>query len=109
MTPIEFKNLVGRVGRIEFNLYGNVFLTRVEDTVNTQKYIDLIEKEIPKQKLSLISELSKPQKKVIVNCLAQGNIELAKYPPKQPAENYALMRKFALILLKDIMSNRNVS
>ena len=107
MTPIEFKNLVGRVGRIEFNLYGNVFLTRVEDTVNTQKYIDLIEKEIPKQKLSLISELSKPQKKVIVNCLAQGNIELAKYPPKQPAENYALMRKFALILLKDIMSNRN--
>ena len=67
----------------------------------------MIEKEIPKQKLSLISELSKPQKKVIVNCLAQGNIELAKYPPKQPAENYALMRKFALILLKDIMSNRN--
>lgn len=25
MTPVEFRNLVGRVGRIEFNLYGNVF------------------------------------------------------------------------------------
>lgn len=107
MTPVEFRNLVGRVGRIEFNLYGNVFLTRIEDNVETQKYVDLIEKEIPEQKLSLVSELSKPQKKVIVDCLAQGKIELLKHPSNQSVENYALMRKFALILLKDIMSNRN--
>ena len=107
MTSVEFRNLVGRVGRIEFNLYGNVFLTRIEDSVETQKYVDLIEKEIPEQKLSLISELSKPQKKVIVECLSKGNIELLKHPANQSIENYELMRKFALILLKDIMSNRN--
>lgn len=107
MTSVEFRNLVGRVGRIEFNLYGNVFLTRIEDNVETQKYVDLIEKEIPEQKLSLISELSKPQKKVIVECLSKGNIELLKHPANQSIENYELMRKFALILLKDIMSNRN--
>lgn len=107
MTPVEFRNLVGRVGRIEFNLYGNVFLTRLEDTVKLQKYVDLIETEIPKQKLSLATELSKTQKQVIVDCLSQGKIELLKYPSTQSVENYALMRKFALILLKDIMSNRN--
>lgn len=71
MTPVEFRNLVGRVGRIEFNLYGNVFLTRLEDTVKLQKYVDLIENEIPEQKLSLATELSKPQKQVIVDCLSQ--------------------------------------
>lgn len=107
MTPVEFRNLVGRVGRIEFNLYGNVFLTRIESNVEPQKYIDLIEKEIPEQRLSLVSELSTPQKKVIVDCLSKGNIELLKYPSSQSVENYALMRKFALILLKDIISDRN--
>lgn len=107
MTPVEFRNLVGRVGKIEFNLYGNVFLTRIENNVEPQKYVDLIETEIPEQKLSLVTELSKPQKKVIVDCLSRGKIELLKYPANQSVENYALMRKFALILLKDIMSNRN--
>lgn len=107
MTPVEFRNLVGRVGRIEFNLYGNVFLTRIDESVEPNKYVDLIETEIPEQKLSLVTELSKPQKKVIVDCLSQGKIELLKHPANQSVENYALMRKFALILLKDIISNRN--
>jgi len=26
MSPVEFRNLIGRVGRIEYNLYGNVFI-----------------------------------------------------------------------------------
>lgn len=107
MTPVEFRNLVGRVGRIEFNLYGNVFLTRIDESVEPNKYVDLIETDIPEQKLSLVTELSKPQKKVIVDCLSQGKIELLKHPANQSVENYALMRKFALILLRDIISNRN--
>ena len=28
MNQVEFKNLLGRVGRIEYNLYGNVFIIR---------------------------------------------------------------------------------
>ena len=104
MTPVDFKNLVGRVGRIEFNLYGNVFLVRTDKTINTQKYIELIENEVPEQKLSLVTELSKKQKKKIVECLRQGQIELLK-DEKQSYDNYSLMRKFALILLKDILSN----
>lgn len=107
MTPVDFRNLVGRVGRIEFNLYGNVFLVRLEDTIAQQKYIELIEQDVPKQKLSLVTELTKPQKQKIVESLLQGNIELLKYPKSQTHDNYTLMRKFALILLRDILANHN--
>lgn len=105
MTPVDFRNLVGRVGRIEFNLYGNVFLVRSENNVDSQKYVDLIEKDVPEQRLSLVTELSRNQKQKIVECLSHGKIELLKYPNSQSNENYALMRKFALILLKDILEN----
>lgn len=107
MTSVDFKNLIGRVGRIEFNLYGNVFLVRLDSKIDRQKYVELIEKDVPAQQLSLVSELTKPQKQKIIEALSQGTIELLKYPKSQTNENYALMRKFALILLKDIISARN--
>lgn len=106
MAAVDFKNLIGRVGRIEYSLYGNVFLVRLEQTTKKEKYIELVEKEIPNQKLSLVSELTKPQKEKIVECLVEGNIELLKYPSSQTNENYSLMRKFALILLNDILAGR---
>lgn len=107
MTPVEFKNLIGRVGRIEYNLFGNVFLTRIESKVKTENYTELIEKEVPAQKLSIVSELTNRQKKVIVECLATGNIELSGCTDKESFESYALMRKFALILLNDIIARRD--
>lgn len=105
MTPVEFKNLVGRVGRIEYNLYGNVFLVRYKDNQAVEKYKDLVTDKIPEQKLSLVSSLSTSQKQKVVESLVEGNIKLLKYPSKQTDDNYSLMRKFALILLKDITSN----
>ena len=33
MNVVDFKNLVGRVGRIEYNLFGNVFLVRLVESV----------------------------------------------------------------------------
>lgn len=106
MTPVDFRNLIGRVGRIEYNLYGNVFLVRLKENIDIKKYTELIEKEIPLQKLSLASELKPKYKQYIVESLLQGNIELLKQKG-QSLDNYSLMRKFALILLKDIMSNRS--
>ncbi len=55
----------------------------------------------------MVTELTNPQKQKIVDSLAQGNIELLKYPKSQTNDNYALMRKFALILLRDVIANRN--
>lgn len=107
MTPVDFRNLIGRVGRIEYNLYGNVFILRHKDTQKEETFRDLIEKEIPEQKISIISELTKPQKERIVEALLQGKIQFDKYPSGQTEDNYSLMRKFGLILLRDITNHRN--
>jgi hypothetical protein len=103
MTPVDFKNLIGRVGRIEYNLYGNVFLVRLEEKVKSEEFLNLLKKEIPEQKLSLVTQLTRPQKKLIVESLLHGNVELPRHPPKQSVDSYALMRKFANILLRDII------
>ncbi len=48
MDEVEFRNLVGRVGRIKYNLYGNVFLIRMEDNLKLKNYIDLLGRQIYK-------------------------------------------------------------
>jgi len=107
MTPVDFKNLVGRVGRIEYNLYGNVYLVRLSKNVKRYEFVDLLTHEVPEQKLSIASELSDNQKRKVVECLLAGNIELIKYPKNQSADSYALMRKFAIILLRDIVKDKD--
>jgi hypothetical protein len=107
MTPVDFRNLIGRVGRIDFGLYGNVYLVRMTDSVEKEKFEELLQEKVPEQKLSLVTELTIGQKKKVVECLLEGNIELLKYPKNQTADNYSLMRKFALILLCDIQKGKN--
>lgn len=104
-TPVDFRNLVGRVGRIKYNLYGNVFLTRLKKTTRTEKFIDYLQKDVPEQKLSLVTELTKPHKELIIQCLSCGNIEIPKDGMRE--NEYPIVRKFALILLRDIMRDRN--
>lgn len=105
MNIVDFKNLVGRVGRIEYNLFGNVFLVRLEENVKAEKFIKLIKDEVPDQRLSLVTQLSKAQKKRIVDSLLEGNVEFHKQ--KQSYDQFALMRKFAIILLRDITKGNN--
>lgn len=107
MRPVDFKNLIGRVGRIEYNLYGNVFLVRLDDRLDKEKFVGLLNAEVPPQQLSVVTELNKNQKKKIIESLLRGDIELLKHPKSQTNDEYDLMRKFALILLKDITSGRN--
>ena len=104
---------MGRVGRIEYNLYGNVFLMRLpEKQGHTRKMHDrkklekLLTGEVPPQELAVVQALSDNQKKHIVNCLADGNISLVDPKIKTP-DNYELMRNFAQILLKDILGGKN--
>ncbi len=110
MRPIDFRNLVGRVGRLEFNLHGNVFLIALSDKA-TDKYAKLLEAKVEPQKLSVAKGLTRPQKMHVINHLAAGNLEFPKYPNspnnKQSDDDYELMREFAIILLNDIMKNRN--
>ena len=105
MGPVDFRNLMGRVGRIEFNLYGNVFLVAIKWRTNKERYLSLLKEEIEPQKLSLVTALSNEQKEKIVKTLESGSTELLKEPDQSPSE-YSLVRKFSNILLKDIVNER---
>ena len=59
-----------------------------------------------KQTLSIEKGLTKPQKQNVIDVLLQGDVEFPKHPQKQTEDSYDLMRKFAIILLNDIMANR---
>ncbi len=105
MNEVEFKNLMGRVGRIEYNLYGNVYLVRLQQNDKKEKFESLLVSDVPEQKLSLVTELSNNQKKKIIQSLKDGDVEFSKHPKTQNEDEYDLMRKFGLILLKDINEN----
>lgn len=104
MRPIDFRNLAGRVGRLEFNLYGNVFLIATTEKAS-KKFEDLLSKKVDNQTLSVEKGLTKPQKKNVIETLKKGIVELPKWPEKQTVESYDLMRKLSIILLSDIMQN----
>lgn len=106
MTPIEFKNLLGRVGRIKYNLYGNVFIIRYSKHQSVDTIKKMLEGEVPEQKISLEKDIDATQKKYIVGCLVEGNAKFSPLPD-QSNESYDLMRKIGLILLRDITKDRN--
>lgn len=106
MSPVDFRNLMGRVGRIEFNLYGNVFLVCIKRKTNKKKYLELLHEEIQPQKLSVVTALNDEQKKTIVELLKEGKTELPKEIAKDE-ESRSLARKFTNILLRDIVGNRD--
>ena len=49
LDEVSFKNLPGRVGRIQYNLYGNVYLMTLEMDADLQKYVEMLQKAVPKQ------------------------------------------------------------
>ena len=105
MNRVEFKNLLGRVGRIEYNLYGNVFIIRdsnmAEKTMN-----DLLINDVETQEISLKTQLNDETKEYIINQFLNGDSQLSQLP-NQKNEEYDLMRKTGLILLNDITKNKN--
>lgn len=106
MTAVDFRNLMGRVGRIEFNLYGNVFLVCIKYRTNKKKYMSLLRQEISPQQLSVVSALSKEQKQTIVDTLKSGRAELPQELCNDE-EEYSMVRKFTNILLRDIVKARD--
>lgn len=105
MSAVEFRNLIGRVGRLQFSLYGNVFLVCLpNESTEPSNYIALLNKDIEIQKLS-INTISDKEKVYICECLKAGKTKLEKLDG-QTNEEFALMRKTANILLRDIMLDR---
>ena len=109
LDDVEFNNVIGRVGRIEYNLYGNVFLIRDSKRTAKDRYETLLTSDVTAQELSVTTELSKEQKQQIVSTLESGSVEFPSVETenkKQSDDSYDLMRKFGLMLLQDIESNR---
>lgn len=115
MSPVDFKNLIGRVGRISYNLYGNVFFVSEDKSVTTDKYVEMLKQPVPEQTLSIATDpkVLKPiEKKYIADILKSGSSEIpqrvnANGEALQSEESYVMMRKFGLVLLKDIMEERD--
>ena len=104
MNQVEFRNLLGRVGRIEYNLYGNVFIIR-DSNMGEKTIKDLLVKEVKKQEIALTTQLSIEAKQYIINQFLNGTSQLDQLPGQKPDE-YDMMRKTGLILLNDITRNR---
>lgn len=100
---VDFKNLIGRVGRIEFNMFGNIFL--ISDSNTNEKYIKAIESDVEDQKLSVDYYLSESKKKEIVDALVQGKTVIEK-KSSETYDQYNFSRYVLNILLKDIISGK---
>lgn len=111
MSPVDFRNLIGRVGRISYNLYGNVFFVSDNNKNESEKYIEMLRTPIPAQKLSISTDpknLRKIDKQRIVETLKSGSSVFIQKQGQSDNE-YVMMRKFGLILLRDILQNNKSS
>ena len=106
MSGVEFRNLMGRVGRIQYNLYGNVVFVCIPRISTKEGFIKILRSPVPNQELSAASSLTPVQKKTIADCLKEGVFQLPK-EIADSSEDYAMMRKFMNILLGDIVKGRN--
>lgn len=107
MSAVEFRNLIGRVGRIQYSLYGNAFFVCLpgDDRTKPEVYASLLKKEVEPQELS-IKSISETEKEYVLNCLRNGKTKMEKMD-EQTGEQFSLMRKTANILLRDIMLDRS--
>lgn len=116
MNTIDFRNLIGRVGRISFNLFGNVyFVAERNSKITTDDYVRMLGQEIPEQSLSIATDpnvLKKVEKQYVADILKSGKSEIprrvnADGKAMQSEESYEMMRRFATILQGDIVHERD--
>lgn len=105
---VTFRNLIGRVGRINHSLFGNVFLVNLsEDGDESKEYIKLLNSNIPKQKLSIDLILTPSLKRIITDSIKNYDFEISKKPKKTTQDEFEFIRKISTILIDDIKSDSN--
>lgn len=67
---------IGRVGRIKFNLYGNVFFISDGKHVTEKEFVRYLQEPIPDQKLSIVEELKPKLKKHVAETLLSGSARI---------------------------------
>lgn len=102
-NDIDFKNLIGRVGRIKYNLSGNVFIIPKDGIKTVTECTKMIDSEIVNRELSINKLLTEERKKDIVDNLKQGKTELVKVTNNT---EYDFSRYIMNVLIDDIINER---
>ena len=89
LSTLEFKNLIGRAGRIRYSLWGNAFLLALGAHDSIQKYKTYFKKELPYDKL--LPEVD-GRRKEIVTSLFDKNFVFTK----KTGETYSNLAKFVM-------------
>lgn len=101
LSVLEFKNLIGRAGRIRYSLWGNAFLLALGDRDSIPKYRDYFKYELPKDKL--LPEVD-GRKKEVATSLFDDRFEFIK----KTGETYSDLIKFVMyrnVLASAILKN----
>ena len=102
MDEVEFKNLIGRVGRIKYNLYGNVVLVREDDKLKEEQYTKLLKSDVPPQELSIDIKANAKFMDALVRDLTDGDIEMSSCHDAATETDFEALRKFGLIYTRDL-------
>ena len=106
-NDIDFKNLIGRVGRIKYNLSGNVYIIPKSNSDPVKQCTEIIQSEISNQELSINYFLTKSMKKEIIKILKEGNTILEKR--KESFDKLNFSRFIMNSLIYDIKNDNNKS
>ena len=103
-NEIDFKNLIGRVGRIKYNLIGNVFIIPNGSPKLMNTCTELIENDVSDKELSIKKVLSTIAKKEIINKLKNGDTLIEKR--NKTYDEYESTRYIMNNLIDDIINDR---
>lgn len=101
-NDIDFKNLIGRVGRIKYNLVGNVYIIPKSSDNPIKKCSDIIQEDISNKKLSIDSFLTNARKKEIIVAIKEGKTVLKK---KKSFDEFNFSRYIMNALIYDIKND----
>lgn len=96
LTASDFKNLVGRAGRIKYQLHGNVFFIRTQEQDGIDKVRELCFKRVERQILSIEQKEKEKNIKHIISSLANNDISLQGTASRQ------FDRLYSTILTRDL-------
>lgn len=103
-NEIDFKNLIGRVGRIKYNLIRNVFIIPNGSPKLMNTCTELIENDVSDKELSIKKVLSTIAKKEIINKLKNGDTLIEKR--SKTYDEYESTRYIMNNLIDDIINDR---
>lgn len=107
MDEVKFRNLVGRVGRIKYNLYGNAILVRQDESLKSEQFLKLLKDDVPKQMTAVDIPKNHQHFGTLIEDLVAGDVQMSRTHDEATEEDFEALRKFALILTRDLATGKS--